>query len=138
MYMDRHLEYERVGKDAAAATTRSIPLAQSDLVPMDNAGTTADVSPLGSFFFMVIAGSTPIPAGTTVELQHSDTQTGTYTTLAAYGPSAAITNPGEIMVSAPCPQGAKAWTRVVKSSATAMNIFFTYDVVPKSLPTFPR
>lgn len=138
MYMDRHLEYERVGKDANTATTRSLPFAQSDLVPMENAGTTADLSPDVRLYFMVIAGSNPIPADMTVELQHSDTENGTYTTVAKYGPSTAITQPGNILVSQPCPQGLKAWTRVVKSSAVAMNIFFTYDVVPKSLPTFPR
>jgi len=139
--MDRHLEYERIGKDTSAATTRALPFGQSDLVPIKNAGTTADTSPDARLFFMVVAGANPIPSGVGVQLQHSDTETGTYTTVATYGPTTAVKNPGEIVFSEPCPQNIKAWTRVVKTPATPvvpMNIFLTYDVVPKSLPTFPR
>ena len=137
MYMDRNLEYERIGKDAAATTTRVLPFGQEDLVPLPNAGTTADVSPDTRLYFMAVAGANDVAAGMTFELQHSDTKGGTYATVQTFGPAPAA-GPGEILIKAPCPQGLKNWTRVVKSDATPVNIFMTYDVVPKSLPTFPR
>lgn len=137
MYMDRHLEYERIGKDAAESVTRALPFGQGDLAPLPNAGTTQDVSPDARLYFVVMAGANPVPAGMTITIEHGDTETGAYETAQAFGPLAAAL-PGEILVAAPCPQNLKNWTRVAKGEATPLNIFLTYDVIPKALPTFPR
>ena len=136
MYMDRNLEYERIGKDTAAATTRALPLGQADLAPLANAGTTADVSPDAQLYLMVVAGGSDVAAGKTFEFQHADTAAGTYATVQTFGPAPAA-GPGGVLIKAPCPQGLKNWTRVVKSDATPLNIFLTYDVAPKGLPTMP-
>jgi hypothetical protein len=136
MYTDRHLEFERIGKDASALTSRVLPFGQDDLQPLKNAGTTADLSPDAKLFFMVVAGPNDVAAGMTFEFQHSDTKDGTYSTVQIFGPAPAA-EPGGILIKALCPQNIKNWTRVVKSVNTPVNIFFTYDVAPKGLPTIP-
>lgn len=140
MYMDRFLEFERVGKDAPAVTTRALPMGQSDLVPLPGldpaTGTTADVSPDSGLYFMAVAGPNDVAAGMTFELQHADKQAGPFAPVQKFGPAAAA-KPGEILVKAPCPQGLKNWVRVVKSASTPLNLCFTYNVAPKGLPTFP-
>lgn len=144
MYSDRHLEFERIGKDTAAAVTRALPMGQAGLEPLQGAGgNTADVSPDAGLFLIVAAGPNTVATGLSIEVQHSDTETGTFATRQILGPSTAAADPGEIIFKVPCPQDLKNYARCAKFSggaavATPLNVFMTYDAAPKNLPTLPN
>lgn len=122
MYMDSHATYV-LATDAAAATTKALPRGQRDLIPVENRTSTADLSNDDHEFVVIQAGANAV-AAMTVDMQTSDTQTGTFTTLMTINvPDLA---PGQ-QIAVQYPRGVKNWIRYNMSAATALTIFDTVN-----------
>jgi hypothetical protein len=120
MILDKNLWFAKAS-DPAATTTRAIPLGQADL--------TGDTSGLGSYqdlFLVVNAGEAGMSA-LTVNLQHSDTENGTFDNLLSL-PTPATFAVGGHLVRTPVPFEAKNWVRVSLSNAMKIEAFLSYGV----------
>ncbi|MDR1514084.1 MAG: hypothetical protein LBS45_00180 [Synergistaceae bacterium] len=128
MYSDKNLEFSIASRDAAATTTRALPLGQADLLPP-----TDGMGPLGGLYLYVSAGeswakpASGSVAGFTVTLEHSDTKEGTFTTVIAFPEDRTDVAQGKVLVKHPVPHGIKNWVRFKFSAAKKMNALATLD-----------
>jgi hypothetical protein len=128
MYSDKNLEFSIASRDAAAATTRALPLGQADL-----AAPTDGMGPLGGLYLYVSAGEAIAApangntAGFTVTLEHCDTKAGTFTTVIAFPEIRTAIAAGKVLVKHPVPQDIKNWVRFKFSAEKKMNALATLD-----------
>lgn len=126
MYADKFLEFERAGRDAVATTTRALPMGQADFTGV-NPPDTSGMGPYGGLWLVVMAAA-DIAAGYSVAIEHSDTESGTYTALLTSSVTAAAASPGATLFKIPLPFDVRNWVRITKTTADAVNIFLTGDV----------
>jgi hypothetical protein len=120
MIQDKNLIFVKRA-DTPATTTRAIPMGQNDL-----GGDTSGMGPYQNLYLVVMAGASG-SAALTITLEHSDTEAGTYTTLATYTTEATYAV-GEYLVKEPVSFRAKNWLRVKLSAAEAVDAFLVYGV----------
>jgi hypothetical protein len=120
MIQDKNLIFVKRA-DTPVVTTRAIPLGQGDL-----GGDTSGMGPYQDLWLVVMAGAAG-SAVVTITLQHSDTETGTYTALATYTTPGTFAV-GDTLVKAPVPFKTKNWLRVALSTAKAVDAFLVYGV----------
>ena len=121
MILDKNLWF-RKASEAAAAATRAVPLGQGDMT-----GDTSGTGPYQNLYWVVRAGEAKGSgtSGVTVKLQHSDTESGTYTDLLTVTTPATFAN-GALLVKQPVPFSAKNWLKVTLSAATKVESFLVY------------
>jgi hypothetical protein len=122
MYGDKNLEFSVASRDAAATTTRALPMGQGDL-----SGDTAGMGTYGGLFVYASAGE-DIPIGLVITMQHSDKQNGTFESLATFPATTIVKSIGDELIKYPVPLNVKNWVRFTLSSAVKANIVMTTDV----------
>jgi hypothetical protein len=127
MYSDKFLEFSIASRDAAATSTKALPMGQGDLT-----GDTTGMGPYGGLFIYVSAGET-IASGFTVTMQHCDTETGTYATLLTFPATTEEKKARQVIVKHPVPFNVKNWVKFTFSSAKLVNALMALDV-EKSYP----
>ena len=105
--------------DAAATTTRAVPLGQDDLTRC-----SAETDGMGPYCGLWLNVVTPadVPAGATIILQHSDEETGTFETVFTHATTAAI-KANSWLAKIPLPFGVKNWIRVSFGTAAQYDVF---------------
>lgn len=133
MYMDKFLTWVK-STDAAATETKALPLSNPNLAmqvgPLDNPG-PKDTAGMGTYkgkSWIYVGAGEDVLAGFTLELQHADTETGTYSTLATYGPTTVDKVAGDTVFKIPVPMAVKNFVKFTLSTALKMDIFWTSDV----------
>jgi hypothetical protein len=110
MYGDKYLEFEIPSRDAAASTTRALPLGQAGL-----AGDTSGMGPYEGLFALVIAHDS-LPANFKATLETGDTKDGAFTAALASPPLAGAAGMGTVVMKMPLPFGVKNWLRFKKTT----------------------
>lgn len=118
MILDRNLTLAD-SKDAAATTTRAIPLGQGDL-----SGNTQGLTAYKSLIVHVSA--LEAAASVTVTLETSDYEAGPYEVVHVW-PAVANVKPGTLLVNDPMPWTARNWVRIKLSSAMKINAHLAED-----------
>ena len=131
MYSDKNLEFVIASRDAAATTTKALPMGQGDL--------TGDTSGMGPYsgLFIYITAAEALATAFAITMQHSDAQAGPYTTLIAFPALTGATPAGTVLVKHPVPFQVKNWVRFTLTAAKKLNIIITSDV-DKAYPGLTR
>jgi hypothetical protein len=122
MILDKNLTFMQAG-DAAAATTKAIPLGAADMT-----GDTTGMGPYSGLFLHVAAvAATTYGTPLVVTLQTCDTEAGTFEDVQSYG-GVSATTAGQPIVKAPVPFDVKNWVRLKFSEAVTVNAHLAADV----------
>lgn len=121
MILDKQLIFAKK-EDVAWATSRAICLGQNDLNKWENE--TDGMGPYSDLFLQV--SSDVAHSAVTLTIEHSDTETGTYTTLAQYPAVSAVK--GQVLLKAPFPFPSKNWVRIKQDAARQLDAFLVYGV----------
>jgi hypothetical protein len=124
MYSDKFLEFSIASRDAAATTTKALPMGQRDLALTPD---TAGMGPYGGLFIFASAGE-DLATGFVITMQHADLEAGPFTTLITFPATTAAKAAGEVLVKHPVPFNVKNWVRFTLSTAKKVNILMTLDV----------
>lgn len=127
MILDKNLVFVK-GTDPAAATTRAIPLGQSENYPAP----TEEMGVYNALWLVVSAAD--VVTGMKVTLETSDTETGTFTPVKSY--PAVSGGAGTLIVKDPLPMNLKNWIRLTFSAAVAMNAEVVVDTPTGKFPKF--
>ena len=118
MILDRNLTFSD-SKDAAATTTRAIPLGQGDL-----SGKTQGLTAYKSLIVHISA--LEAAASVTVTLETADYKAGPYEVVHVW-PAVAGVKPGTLLVNDPMPWTVRNWVRLKLSSAMKINAHLAED-----------